>query len=145
MTIKKKIAAVAAAAMMAMSITAISASAEYDVVKGTVNGGEAIGIVSADETYVEDIPMFYKYCAGTFYSGKGEIYVSLDIDNYLTGELEWRDDRSMIENIEGTNLYGTETGTNIDFGHRVTLFSAHEVYPTGGGEAWGRYMGLAGV
>lgn len=147
MKMKKKIAAIAAAAMMTMSITAISASAaKYDVVKGAVGGKDVMGIVSAGEQEVEDIPIKLTYHAGTYYAGEGEMFVALDIDNYITGNVDWRRERtgSTISQNDAGFLYETTVGTNEDFGHRVSLFSAHECYPKAGG-SWGRYMGLAGV
>ena len=145
MALKKKIAACAAAAMMVTSMMAITANAVYDVTPiATLNGYKVIGIVAANETYVEGIQMPWTYTAGTYYYGEGEMYVSLDIDNYYTGEVLARSDRFGDDTTNTPGLYGVEVGTNYDYGTRVSLFSAHEAYSDNGG-VWGRYLGLAGV
>lgn len=151
MTIKKKIAAVAAAAMMAMSMTAISASADYDCTLDhekdvhELNGAKIFGIVAAGEKYntIERVPINHNIMAGTFYEGEiKKMYVSLDIVRYPEGGLLDRVQR-VEPDYDIENLVGVSYGTDKDYG-RVSLFSSHEVTAVGGA-TWGEYNGLANV
>lgn len=137
----KRIASVATAALMATTM-AVAASAESDVIKGTVSGKETLGIVAAGESYVEGYKMMRNQTAATLYKGDGEVFVSLDIDDYYTGDLKWRSERRGVETYTA-GVIGLWVGTNTDYG-KVSLFSAHETY-SDDGESWGRYLGLVGV
>ena len=150
MTKMKKIAACTAAAMMAFSTMAVSAFAEYDSttehsdVPQYLSGSKVFGVVAADEYKVEGLIMPYNYTAGTFYYGDGEMYVSLDIDNYVTGALLDRKNRTGCDTTELPGVFGVAVGSNKNYGVKVSLFTAHEAYSSDG-EAWGEYLGLISV
>lgn len=139
MTIKKKIAAIAAAAMMAMSITAISASADqptHKLYSADVNGSTAYAELNAD---VSEKVQF----ATTTYDilnddHKSEVRVNLHVDNYYTGKLidDDKDDSKGYYPVAQAVCYVTDTP--------ISLFSAHEVYPNGA-TGWGHYLDLHGI
>ncbi len=136
----KRIVSVATAALMATSM-AITASAESTTKEGTLKGYKTKAILSAYETYVDDIWMPWDYTAATLYWGDGTAYVSLDVDDYYTGELLDRKERRGTDTIG--NIIGVRVGSNSTQSH-VTLYSAHEVY-SGSDGAWGVYRQLIDV
>ncbi len=147
MTLKKKIATVAAAAMMAMSITAISASAEMCTsrsdpkVPDTFNGNFVEGGVSAGPGYnYMGIPLD-TYAGVTYYEGPGKAVVTLDIDNYRTGALV----RPQLkrEETSGGDYTISIVGDSNDYGVSLSLFCANEVYAEGKG--WGAYTKVINV
>lgn len=147
MTIKKKIAAIAAAAMMAMSMTAISASAEIcssrsdpDVPK-TLNGNYVEGVVSAGSNYSYLGFPLETYSGLTFYAAPGRAVVTLDIDNYRTGALVAP--QLKTESVSDEEAVMAVVGSSEDYGISLSLFCANEVYAEGQG--WGAYTQVINV
>lgn len=146
MTIKKKIAAIAAAAMMAMSMTAISASAEFCTsrsdpnVPKTLNGYFVEGGVSAGTGYSYlGIPL-KTYSGVTYYAAPGKAVVTLDIDNYRTGALV----RPQLKKEDVSDDYALAiVGDSENYGVSLSLFCANEVYAEGQG--WGAYTQVINV
>lgn len=146
MTIKKKIIAVAAAAMMAMSMTAISASAEYDSsrfnpkAEKTLNGYAVEGVVSAGNYSYMGVELD-TYSGLTFYAAPGRAVVTLDIDNYRTGALVIP--QLKTESVSENNAVMAIVGSSEDFGVSLSLFCASEAYAQGQG--WGAYTQVINV
>lgn len=138
MTIKR-IAAISAAAIMTMSITAISASAANRSRK------ETIEVKGYDATVtLEAIVEEHNQVATTYYdyAGNGskypEVRVHMHVDDYYTGLLMKEDDDKK------TGSYPKAKAEVHYCESPISLFSAHEVYPDGI-DGWGHYMSLCGV
>ena len=149
MTIKKKIAAIAAAAAMALSMTAISASATYDCTLDhlndvhELNGNTVFGVVAGGErgANVYGVLVDKNLFSATYYAGTASyIRTTLEIVKYPTG--------GTLDTFEDIQRNTTsvpsiaKTGTNGSYGS-VTLFSSHEVRADG--KTWGEYTAVKGV
>lgn len=139
--LSKKISAVVLAAAIATTM-AITVSAEKATKIDTLKGYKTEAILCAYEDYVDGIEMWFDFSAATLYAGYGSAYVSLDVDDYYTGELIHRGERSGFETFPGGSK-GVMIGSNATKSH-VSLFSAHEVY-SGSDGAWGVYRQLIDV
>lgn len=138
MTIKK-IAAIAAATTLVMSITAISASAAVnrDSHSEYVKGHNAICTLEA-------IVGEHNQVASTYYNFAGngstypEVRTHLHVDDYYTGKL-------MGENkVTKAGAYPTAKAVVHYCESPISLFSAHEVYPDKS-EGWAYYLALCGI
>lgn len=136
----KKVSAVALSTVMATAMV-ITASAESTIKDGSLKGYKTEAILSADETYVNDIWMPWNFTAASLYWGSGTAYASLDVVDYYTGDLIDRAERTGADTIG--SVIGVRVGSNSTQSH-VTLYSAHEVY-SGSDGAWGVYRQLIDV
>lgn len=138
MTIKR-IAPIAVAAILAMSITAISASAAInrDSHSEYVKGHNAICTL---EAIVEE----HNQVASTYYSFAGngstypEVRTHLHVDAYYTGALKGED------KVTKVGAYPTARAVVHYCESPISLFSAHEVYPDAS-EGWAYYLALCGI
>ncbi len=139
MTIKKKIAAVAAAAMMAMSMTAISASAAGNIKTDSkeIKGYNAYFTLEAIVEEHNQIAVTYYDCAGDG-SKYPEVRTHLHVDDYYTGALLGE------QKTTGNGAYPFAEAVVHCCEPKISLFSAHEVYPDGV-KGWGYYYSLSGV
>ncbi len=140
MTIKKRIAAAAAAAMMAMSMTAISAFA----VSGTfTDDSKEVCGHSFYYSLRADVQNFTQTARSRYLNSSNgnplaEVRVALHVDDYYSGDLLDSDNRedSGIDPDAYANCFATDS--------KISLFSAHEIYPDGE-NGWGDYLSLYGV
>lgn len=140
MTLKKKIAAFAAAAMMAMSMTAISAFAVSDTF---TNDSKEVCGHSFYYSLGADVPNITQTARSRYLNGSNskplaKVLVDLDVDDYYTGDLLDSDngEDSGIDPDAYANCFVTDS--------KISLFSAHEIYPDGL-DGWGDYLSLYGV
>ncbi len=129
MTLKKKIAAVAAAAMMAMSMTAISASAAEKITPDTFLGKEVIYSLYANSPH-----SYFLQEASTKYEERARVFVTLDVDDYITGKPYVATKRE--EGVDYISVCSNVHG-------RLSLFSTHEVIS--GNKAWGEHQQIIDV
>lgn len=152
MTIKKKIAAIAAAAMMAMSMTAISASAantdiydctlEQSDAKYTYNGKRAYGIlaVGMDGQVEYNSTITGNFFAETYYRAPA---------NYIRATLEVKTGATLLDTYQQIKNNTTTTPsralvtTDDDYGV-VTLYASHEIR-INGINPWGEYTAIRNV
>lgn len=126
MTIKKKIAAIAMAAMMTTTM-AISASAESET--GTFMGYHYEAMVTA-------ITYNHTQWAWTYYDSlTADVYVGLAVANAKTGMTIKEVDRT---GREGTNKFA-EAELDVDTSP-ITVFSSHEIIPHSNDDPWARYF-----
>lgn len=140
MTIKKKIAAVAAAAMITASMTAISA---FAVSNPFVYNSHEVGGHSFYYSLEADVPNFTQTARSRYLNSSNgnplaEVRVHLHVDDYYSGVLISSDngEDSGIDPDAYANCFVTAS--------RVSLFSSHEIYPDGL-DGWGDYLSLSGV
>jgi len=121
----KRISAVAMAAAMATTM-AVSASAAE--VEDVFEGYAVLAGIEAD-------PVNKTQFAYTGYaSEKARVYVSMDVDDTITGALLYRSGRTTRESgslVAGVMSYVKDSP--------ITIFSAHEIY-VGADKVWRKYL-----
>ena len=154
MAIKKKLAAVAAAAMMAMSITAMSASAantdiydctlEQSNAEYTLNGVRAYGIfaVGMDGENVYNSNINGNFFAETYYRAPAQnIKVTMEIHSNLNNKVI---DTFTDSHRSTTTPSKATVATDDDYGV-VTVYCSHEIQLSNNNGTWGEYTAIRNV